>query len=333
MKAIPFLVAVGMLIAVAWKTSGSRPEDVPLNLGENPYEHMPRKQAMALLLNLYKPRIEEVVVDVTAHVPANYQNAAGSIKLRYDETDETFFSFYRDENESHTISISLGGMNALDVSATALAIQSTLEPTQHWWLNYMLYHRALRRHPNTGWIGPFDAAGFMEGSVTPEEVQRLGRITMKSEIVLHDMLAFVIAHEVGHVVLGHHGIQNDDETYATYLERMREQEKAADAFALETVTTMKSVKIPSLAIFALLAHLLVADDTISGEESKHPPDWQRISEAVNFLANQSDNPTGLNVAAARTFVSALSDIRTYQELDSLAQQVSLDSLKITTIAH
>jgi hypothetical protein len=289
---------------------------------EQQFAGMSRDEAMKVLMSTYRDQLERVTKTVKSRAPMQYLPRIAGAKVVYT-VEETPFAFYYDAVDSNAIHICLGGINALDISASALGLSLYALKDQGWWFNFMLFSRAQRKRPNTVWLDPLHSAGF-----TPETAPRelISKAALSAHLALEDMLAFVVAHEMAHVALEHSGEQTATEDPGDYTKRLQKQELAADAFALDIVAGMDVN--PLAVVLGVLTHLIVFEDPNSSDISKHPSDPQRIARIVEFFSRVSKGNDSAMLESARAIATLFSTPNAYDELDKLANAVSAESLRV-----
>jgi hypothetical protein len=292
-------------------------------LSEEQIRALPHNEAMSVFLDTYKDQINSVFINVRDHAPPRYGQQLQRSKIGYSLEETPFSFYYNSANNNKTIHVCLGGINALDISATALAVSINIANDPEWWFKYMLYHRALRKRPGTVWLDPLHAAGVSQQN-TPTEVA--AKTALLAYSLLDDMLTFVIAHEAGHVALEHNGEQQAEEDRAAYLRRVRNQELEADSFALELVGSMDLN--PSAVISTLLTHLVIFEDPKSLDIGKHPSDPQRIGRVADFYARREPGKASSSIENARAMASLFSSEESYKAFDDMASTITPESLQV-----
>ena len=114
-------------------------------------------------------------------------------------------------------------------------------------------------------------------SLNNSEVQRIRAkpsVRAARDVLMTQSLAFVVAHELAHHVLGH------IDSPVTSLEAQRERERAADAYAVKLVTSAGYNPIAVAAFMGLLSSLEGSSDTWG--ESDHP---RALCRQADFLVN------------------------------------------------
>lgn len=142
---------------------------------------------------------------------------------------------------------------------------------------------------------------------------------------IHNALAFVYLHELGHLVLGHRGIGDEifnglssqSERMKAFLEanvRSQQQEMAADAWATRELirigaTARQIINVPLLRMLLASSGL----DCLFREGSSHPMATERFAEIARIVLN-----SGVNVSAQEADV--YSDlIRFNQKVEKMLQ--------------
>jgi hypothetical protein len=275
---------------------------------------------MNYLLGTYREQIDRVVESVRGAVPAQFHDYVQDARVNY-LVDETPFKFLKDP-ASKTIHVCLGGINALDISCVALAASLFVLKDPGWWLDYMLFHRLLRRQPGAVWRDPLAAAGIAEDNVSREASQEMALFAYQS---LNDMLTFVVAHEFGHVALKHSGEWEGSESREEFVARIRQYELDADRFAFDIVKRLDSS--PLAVLFTLLTHQVVFEEPNSEAEARHPPDWRRMTRAIEYFSELRDQRHDEDLRSATSLVNHLSSVESYRAIDELGARISEESLR------
>ncbi|MCP3460719.1 hypothetical protein [Bradyrhizobium sp. CCGUVB23] len=286
------------------------------------FNNFTREQAMDWMLNSSKLTVELNMKTILSSVSKTVAGRLTAADLRY-ELQEQPFSFYSHGQDypRQTINISLGGISALDICALAMVLSQVQLSDTSWWFKYLLYHRKLRKQPNSSWIEPFDAAGM--SSVTDQSEEAVRSATLLSV----DMTLFVVAHEAGHVALQHRFGPYPNETESDLAKRRRKQELEADRFALDILKTSKTDLFA--ASYTTLAHLiLMHEKEPSVPDSSHPADHERLLQIANYEKPASAKTRELSKFAATFEKSGPLGISGYDVLDTMADEITLDKLRI-----
>jgi hypothetical protein len=135
-------------------------------------------------------------------------------------------------------------------------------------------------HDHASFIkGPPDFANFNFDKVIndPKQLSMFDRMNTAS-------LAFILAHEVGHHVLGH-----NDKPWPTDPAKLREMEIAADAWALKCLQSANPHFSPLSGLLPLIFGYYVSPSPIDAEQhSDHPADLRRIQ--IMFQAMKDSLP-------------------------------------------
>jgi hypothetical protein len=277
-----------------------------------------RKQGLQELLDTYPKELDPILDAVLKQTHLKKKDV--QLKL---STDESLFSIYSDGAGSKVVHVNLGGLSIFEVSSLALALSWNEIKDGSWWMKYVLYNRKLREMPNSMGVEPEVAAGLEICDVSDE--------TAHMQVsVMHDMLTFVVAHEVGHVALKHNGQRLRDETDADYLKRRRNQELAADDFAL---TVTRKLKLDANApIAVLLTHLIISGQKSDvGANAPYPGDDERIKHIVDsYLRHGGANEMLLSLGdnLLETFSIGRNGVTGYDVLDHDAWQIKLSDLRV-----
>lgn len=136
-------------------------------------------------------------------------------------------------------------------------------------------------------------------------------------------LAFILAHEVGHHVLGH-----TDKPWPTDNAKLREMEIAADAWALKCLQSAKPHFSPLSGLLPLIFGYYVSPSPISAEQqANHPADLRRIEIMFQAMKDslpayredieKASQPFGVSYDDFKNWVDqSLSDYETQIETDS-----------------
>jgi hypothetical protein len=284
-----------------------------------------RDQALEYVLQTYEEPLRVIFAQVVAHMPDAARGKLDGVVMKFSR-DETPFSFYSlpVAGAPRTVHVSLGGLSALEIVSIALALSVIDFQDSEWWLNYVVYHRALRRQPNSVWIEPADAAGIRISQQSRQAVEY-------AAAHFHATATFIVAHEVAHVALEHGQAMREDEAPGDYAQRLRAEELAADRFALDIVSAMQiGVFAPTM---ALVAHLVIFEDQRSDPlGATYPSDLQRIQQVLNYYGERNPEEQAnlliFKQGLARLFAPGPDGATGYAMLDSWAQSLSRESLKV-----
>jgi hypothetical protein len=286
------------------------------------FDNFTRKQAMDWMLNSSKLTVDLNMKTILSSVSKTAAGRLAATDLRYD-LEEQPFSFYSrgQDYPKQTINISLGGISALDICALAMALSKADLSDGSWWFNYLLYHRKLRKQPNSMWIEPFDAAGMSSVTEQSEKAIRFGTS------LSIDMTLFVVAHEAGHVALQHRFGPYPNESESNLRKRRQKQELAADRFALDVLKTSKTDLFA--ASYTTLAHLILMQDKEPPlSDSSHPADHARLLQIADYEKPASAQSRELSKFATAFAKVGPSGASAYDVLDGMADAVTLDKLRI-----
>ncbi|MBK7406018.1 MAG: hypothetical protein IPJ41_15725 [Phycisphaerales bacterium] len=100
-------------------------------------------------------------------------------------------------------------------------------------------------------------------------------------------LGFILAHEVGHVMLEHDPAKQAGESPDQYLSRLRDQELRADQFAIDLMLTHRELPVGPAQLF--FAWVLVKDRTPSvSAKLGHPADHKRAMLLCDYVLSNVD---------------------------------------------
>jgi hypothetical protein len=278
-----------------------------------------RAHALAVWLRLYEPQVAKALQSLKQIDDAAIQRTLAELKVIYTQ-DETPFAFYANPQGTKRIFVSLGGLNMLDVAATAHAISQAYDSRRDWWFKFMMFYRQLSAKAGAVGPDPMAVAGLSPKDVSPDTI-------MYQDYLLGRLTTFVVAHELGHLMLNHDGNKKDMETIEAYQERLFAQELAADAFAVEQVQRLGYS--PFIATYVLLSHLLIFGNERSPDQATHPPDTERLKKIVEFYRNKKEQDD--DTAAIEKLIQLITDTGPAwtTALDEMARDVTLESLNIT----
>jgi hypothetical protein len=286
------------------------------------FDHYTREQAMEWMLSSSKLAVDVNMKTILSNVTKTAAERLAGADLQYDLQEQPF-SFYSHAQDypRQTITISLGGISALDICALAMALSKADLSNESWWFDYLLYHRKLRKQPNSLWIEPFDAAGMSSVTDQSENAIRFG-----TSLSL-DMTLFVVAHEAGHVALQHRFGRYPNESDSSLQKRRQKQELAADRFALDVLKSSKTDLFA--ASYTSLAHLILMQEKEPPlSDSSHPADPERLLQIADYEKPVSAESRELSKFASLFANAGLSGPSAYDVLDEMADAVNRDTLRI-----
>ena len=286
------------------------------------FENYTREQALDWMLNAAKPVIEINMKTILSSVSKPDLDRLVAADLRFD-LEEQPFSFYSHAQDypRQTINVSLGGTSALEICALAMALSKVDLSDKSWWFDYLLYHRKLRRQPNSKWMEPFDAAGMSSVADQSENAIRSGLL------LSIDMSLFVVAHEAGHVARQHRFGPYPNESESNLRKRRQKQELEADRFALDVLKTSKTDLFA--ASYTTLAHLVLMQEKESSySDSDHPPDHARLLQIADYQKPASMESRQLSKFATLFGRDYPAGTSPYDVLDAMADEVTPDKLRI-----
>jgi IrrE N-terminal-like domain len=274
-----------------------------------------RDEGLSQMLETYKPQLDLIVPKVL-HAAHKSPNA---VKFCYSK-DEGFFSVYADGAGNNVVHVNLGGLQPIDISADAFGFATIDLRDSGWWFNYLLYLRSLR-HQGPVSVEPQEIAGFSICDMSDEANSMRAQIS-------GEMIAFVIAHELGHVALKHNGIQRKGENKNSYNKRRQRQELAADKYAAKILRRGETDSAP---ILLLLTHLIIdGDREHMGSGTQYPSDSDRIGQLVKLSRHRGSQEEFVAVFAhklSELFPPGASETG-YDALDYLSEQTTLSTLKV-----
>jgi hypothetical protein len=286
------------------------------------FDKFTRKEALDWMLNSSRPIVELNMKTILSSVSKRAAERLVAAGVGYDPEEQPF-SFYSHAQDypKQTINISLGGISALEICALAMALSKMDLSDRSWWFDYLLYHRKLRKVPNSQWIEPFDAAGMSSVTDQSEKAIRFG-LSLSL-----DMSLFVVAHEAGHVALQHRYGPYPNESESNLQKRRQRQELEADRFALDVLKTSKTDFFA--ASYTTLAHLILMQGKDSPlSDSDHPPDHARLLQIADYEKPASAETRELSKFAAVFGKVYPAGTSAYDVLDAMADAVTRDKLRI-----
>jgi hypothetical protein len=169
--------------------------------------------------------------------------------------------------------------------ATTIAISENLNVQNHfrWWMSYALY---LRR--TNDWSKIADPLTIL-GKNDPE-YNKL--ILTDSKFYFREMLSFIIAHEISHVLFKH-GESFTSQTMSSFERNLqiRRWEEEADRNALEILSRRiaydKGLGPSGASLVFLNFHLI--DGWYGNNNATHPADTKRMQSLSNFVLNDLDH--------------------------------------------
>lgn len=273
---------------------------------------------------LRRELVEVYTKDISALLP-NVLAAAGvkerDVELVYG-TDDALFAIYADGAGSKRIHLNLGGLDPLDHSSAAIALSwGELNDDSNWWFDYLLLLRSFRLKGIS--IVDVDVEPAVIAGLHPCDVSE-GTLLKRAD-VYQGMLDFVIAHEVGHVVLKHDGRKHNRETDGHYSLRRQKQELAADRFAAKVLTRMHENAFAPAAV--MLTYLLISGDPKNvGPGTTYPTEYERVRFIISEFFKHSQGNQALS-KFAKGLEDALQHSRSYHALDQAATELDPQSLR------
>jgi len=307
----------GLYFAFSGAFANARDERAPLSALDN----LSREEAMRYLLSTYEDPVRFCLREIISRTTEDKRPRVEAAELHF-ELGETPFSFYAHAADylRQKINVSLGGLSALETCAIAMALAKLDLDDGSWWFDYLLYHRRLRKQPNSFWVEPFDAAGM---SSVYDQSERAIRFAAS---LFYDMMLFVVAHEAGHVALRHSATSQPDENDTDRLLRRRSQELAADRFALDIFQSTQTDNFG--ASYTLLAHMIIVQDNPAQDlSSTHPADHDRLLQMAQYGNSESEELKQLSKFAA-VFQKQAAGVTGYEVIDTMAEGITREKLRI-----
>ena len=159
------------------------------------------------------------------------------LREKVGQSDAKINNNYEDASGKHRIiTISAESVATLAKVSMAIALSGADKKLGNNWLNtYLLY---IRRVPDGATIvDPLKASGYIDNQGEVDVGDRMDQGTANEMVSLAEnnkdsMLTFIIAHEIGHIVLKHNLKQAPDESNEHFFARSRANESKADQFAM-----------------------------------------------------------------------------------------------------
>jgi len=230
---------------------------------------------------------------------------AGELKrVRINLTDDHdvrgVIAYKSNDDDSDTVDMSMGFITMVHFIVMA---DECLNGSQV--IAYVKYYadatRKQKLSPGNPILDPIDWAGWSqaERDCFEQDEQKMEELT-KLE---NGTVAFVLAHELGHHVLGHSASPTTDPQ-----ERLK-REVAADKFACDTMVA--SDVGPLVGAFALLYYAAVDGDSTAHQENRdHPMSVFRVEALIDSEMTNLDHLTiqsGTSKAAVRTMFEQMSE--------------------------
>lgn len=284
------------------------------------------------LAETYAFEVDQIFEALLKQVSAADRNKLSGAERVYSN-DETAFAFYVLPGSSQAIHLTAGGLTSLTLSAEAAAIARHLLDDDDWWFDYLLAERAhvreAQRAGDSGlklWASP----QHVLGCDWPPQSGALQEQGLRTEYVLRmNMLAFVVAHEAGHVVLEHDPARLSSETPAEHDIRLRANELAADNWALPVLVRMRVN--PYDVVRALFTHLVIFGSN-DNKGRVHQDDVARIKLAQQVYQREFPwDYAEFNASVAKLLdvASPAGSASIFDHLDAKAKQTSFSALHHT----
>jgi hypothetical protein len=193
-----------------------------------------------------------------------------------DADNRERFGFYHPLSSDATNRIVLGlpGVHSLFQVAEAVSLGEHIHD-QKWTDEYLLYMR--RVGDWTTLRSPLAVYGKTDPAFEVEIAEFRTRV--------YDlMVAFVIAHELGHIALGHN-LQGLDPTDPASLGKLRAAETEADQFAIQLLATKEAYErgLGPSGVATLFVSWTIINGIYEEDHSDHPLDLNRCDRLVHFV--------------------------------------------------
>ncbi len=198
--------------------------------------------------------------------------------------DDTLFDFYANEDglRGKHIVASGGGIRSLDMTCLAFAMSTQGIVDQEWFLDYLYYCRRQLERSASFIADPIRAAGLTDAADLPD------RVISTSLALSVTGLAFVLAHEAGHII--HHDSmdRHPEESDSAFFKRLRSNETVADEFACQTLTRMKMPPISNLTGLIGM-EILFGHPGHDATRDTHPDNATRMMASVDYVERHFDD--------------------------------------------
>ncbi|MDZ4779639.1 MAG: M48 family metalloprotease [Planctomycetia bacterium] len=246
-----------------------------------------------------------------------------------DDTPFGFFAHGKIGKVPAKVTVTLGGARTLYAVCEAMCISEeyllSKNPRDPF---FQLYCAYLATNPGFAELRtPTEALGWKHQDV-PDRVRERA---INSYL---ECLFFVVAHEVGHVVLGHPGCDpGERDPFQLAMSRLREVE--ADQYAFRLLYRMGYTALPMTYVFVAWTVCVEGVDPLPGQRT-HPPQMSRITAAVDFLnalAEVKDMPPNIRAEmwnarlAAYHFALVLEDEKLRAEMSKTIRNLDVKDLR------
>lgn len=200
--------------------------------------------------------------------------------LFFDSADDTPFGFFANSKSSLNpvprVTITLGGVRTAQfVCEASVIFDEFLEPRRGDDGFFAQYSAYLAQRPDFIHLrSPTEVLGWAY-----DDVPRTSRERVLNNYL--ECLYFVIAHEIGHVVMQHPGC-DPDESDPDKLAMSRYREAQADQFAFRILYKMGYTAVPTLQLFVAWTVTAEGLAPIPGAGT-HPAEMSRVTAALDFL--------------------------------------------------
>ena len=281
-------------------------------------------------VRLYGPVVEAAYKPIVRYAPERYRKKLAETNLEFFPRD-TAFDFFggSSDAEKGTIGMSGGALRSLDICCWAAVLATDVLHEDQWFSNYIAYVRNALRRGDTFVADPMRASG-----VRFEELSKAS--ISKESWTFTSALAFILAHEAGHVALDQSFEQEANESQSDFYARLRKQEEDADRFALETLARMKA--LPTGASFISGCTILIYQRSPRiAVIATHPPDHLRLRKMMRYALDNLDSYYIGNFSKEEIAAQLEQGILlaqqidngtfSFRDLDEIASRTTLKSLK------
>lgn len=232
------------------------------------------------------------------------------------------------------IILGLQSLRAISNISGALGISETLSVVQpfRWWRSYALY---LRR--TADWREIVDPMTFLAVNDAAYE-QRVASLSIE---YFRFAMAFIMAHEISHILLEHESRKPDKFSFQEWNMLVRKQEEFADRNAIQILTRPQAFSNelgPSGAVLVFVNWHII--DGVFGEvRSTHPADTRRMISFSNFVLNEIDhsfwpdkhwNEMRRRSESIKKQAELAEDPSYFEVFDENAQKIRVEELRLNT---
>ena len=280
-------VCRALLLLIAVTSCATQPENHSIELPQFDVSGLSQSEKMQLLSESYKFELEEVFQKIRPKLTSNEKLVLDQIKVQYS-SEEHPFVFFADASDRKEVHLTAGGLTSLNLTANAVTIEEYFFKEDGWWFDFLLAVRAHVKQNNpygmANWADPEKAMGC---DIQPESMREyVGDAYVKRM----NMLAFVVAHELGHVIMGHVATKKERESEQDYVDKLNRFEHEADTWAYMKLASMRVN--PFDVVRAMYANLVIfgnENDIRSTKQYGNPfSRIRRVSEVYREVFPEHD---------------------------------------------